>query len=890
MKFSHTNISRDILFSLTIAIASCSSDGDKGKSSESGDSVVSTGVNGKTEVGYDKNWVVTVIDSTAMKGAAFDWNHEFLKDCAAQAGTLGLSFNVDSMYNNISYGMDIENFQYEELRFLRSIPYAKHGHWFKEGDLFEKFNTIKSYLDTIKPIAHKYAENRKNDRMTDKYWTCWENDYPKTYGLIKLNEKESDFVKRVDEEIEKRNKKRYVNKNGLYLLNVNLAENLNYFHISDTSSFYMLGNNNFCISETRAEQMYNPYESYHGLPHYITTDLYLSAYNAYLAWLIQSVEESKILPQIREFAKSMFDQSLKELESCTDNEIRPLVEHSVVYYAIANRLFNVLPEDNATDFEKKNGARLPENLREIYNDEIKDIDSGEDIPRSPFLGEQMLYSLFKPRGFYTRNDDTKMYFKGMMWLQNAKYRLSSLDIPLYLALQYDRSNPTLKRNMEKTNKLLTYLIGDIDNCSIIDLSKKLSSDFGIKSNADIKNKAKWAPVVDYLKKENQRCNRIFNRVQGTDTIPELNFMPQRYTPDAEVLMWMCEPSKISARPFPDGLDFLYSFGNSVAGKLLSEFDPTTKKWGNYSKMVDKMQSKFVNYPYFNRSVYEKNLEVLVSLQNEGTKPDYMKTVAWERKNTNTALASWAELKHTSILYAEQPIDASETGEGGDEFYNLPDPEYFSDIVEPNLNFWEKAIELLEQTKKIFEANEVSIDNRFYWLLNKADEYASITRKELSGEPINVHLGTGGEYEDFCNSLNFPDASKINQTDIAKVADIYTRQISQAPDNGILHTGIALANSIYVVVENNGHTYITEGAVYDYRLTVLESRQNDDDWRKLLNKDYNTGRPKWMEPYVLTGNNRLRIRQDVGDRSSRGWAYSDAEYESDFDKVKNGWFY
>ncbi len=369
-------------------------------------------------------------------------------------------------------------------------------------------------------------------------------------------------------------------------------------------------------------------------------------------------------------------------------------------------------------------------------------------------------------------------------------------------------------------------------------------------------------------------------------------MPQRYTPDAEILMWMCDPIEGSERPFPDGLDFLYSFGNPVAGKLLSDYDPTTKKWRDYDKMVDKMKSKFINYPYFGRSLYEKNLETLVSLQNKENQPDYMKTDAWQRKNTNTALASWAELKHTTILYAEQPIDASETGEGGDEFYDLPYPEFYSDIVEPNLKFWEKAIELLKQTKTVFEQNGIKIDYKHKWLMDKAEEYASVTKKELSGQPINIHYGAGGEYEYFCNSLVLDNHSKVNMTDIAKIADIYTRAINDAPDNGILHTGLALVNSIYVVVENNGHTYITEGAVYDYRLTVLEERQNDDEWRKILNKNYNTGRQEWMAPYILTGDKRLIIRQNTGDRSSRGWAYREASEDSDEsdESIKDGWFY
>ncbi len=490
---NHINNTRSFVISLAIILAGCASE------------------ENKTNIEPQNDDKSQNSDSITISGAAFEWEHENMKDCAAQKGTYGLSFNLDSLFDNPNYDMVIDTFQYEDLRVLRSIPYAKHGHWFKEGDLFEKFNGISSYLETIKPIAQKYAEAKRSGKQSE-YWSLWQSDYPKTYSMIELNEKEINFIKRVDLEIEKRNQNRYVNNKGLKLLNVDLSENLNYLQLSDTSAYLLLGNNNFCISETRAEQMFNPYEYYHGLPHYITTDLYLSAYNAYLAWLIQYVEENEILPQLRVFTNTMLEQSLKELETCTDNEIRPLVEHSVVYYAIANTLFNEIPKaknNNEEDYtsESNEKIKLPENLREIYNKELKYIYAETDVDISKFLGVQMLYSLFKPRGFYTRNDDTKMYFRGMMWLQNAKYRMKNLNTPLYLALQYNRSNPSLKSKMEKMNNLLTYLIGDIDNCSIMDLSKRLNSDFGIKSDADIKDQYKQSLVKDYLIKENKKMQQ-----------------------------------------------------------------------------------------------------------------------------------------------------------------------------------------------------------------------------------------------------------------------------------------------------------------------------------------------------------------------------------------------
>ncbi len=870
---NYKNISRGLALSLAISFAGCASDGNQGKQPSNTDGSQQT-----SDLNSNEG------NETNPNGASFDW--EFTtrgEDGAAPQGTFGLSFHLDSLFNHPDYDMPINNYSYEELRVLRSIPYARLGHWFKEVDLFEKFNGIKEYVESLEPIAKNYAMDQiKNEES--EYWRLWRTNYPKTYSLFKLDAKEAVFVKRVDAEIAKLEEKRYVEKEGLKLLNLDLAENTNYLRCPSSEAINLLRENNFCISETRAEQMYNPYEYYHNLPHYITTDLFLAAYNAYLVWELQCEEEENIHPLMSKFTSEMYYQSLEDLESCSDKAIRPLAEHAVVYYAIASYLFS--------GEECKN---LPDGLRDIYGQEKQAIESESDGP-SALLKSPMPYSLFKPRSFYTRNENTKKYFKGMMWLQSAKYRIEkdeAIVYPLFLALQYERLDPSTKQNMEKVNNLLTFLIGEVDNCSIMDISAKLAPDFGIKSDADLKDPQKLASARSYLEKENSRCNRLYNRVESSKPVAEINFMPQRYTPDAEVLMWMCDIRKESGRPFPDGLDVLNAFGNTVAENLLNNTDPGTKKWAEYASTSAKMKSKFKNYPDFNKSIYNKSIEALVALQNKGIQPDYMKTKAWQMKNTNTALASWAELKHNTILYAEQPGEA-EGGEGGERIY-MPEPEWYSDIVEPNLAFWRKAIELLELNGKVLAENKIKNNSEndsrnnsetFWkgnWLLNNAKKFLEITQKELAGTPVHEKLNVDTNFEDFCNHLFFKDGTKINNTDIAKIADIYTREIHNGPDNGILHTGLGLVNSIYVLVENNGHIYLTEGAVYDYRLTVLGERLNDDEWRKKLNENYSLGRPKWMEPYILKDNNRVRILQNVGERSLRGWEFEEEPQEN------SGWF-
>src|SRR6185503_15747598 len=107
-------------------------------------------------------------------------------------------------------------------------------------------------------------------------------------------------------------------------------------------------------------------------------------------------------------------------------------------------------------------------------------------------------------------------------------------------------------------------------------------------------------------------------------------------------------------------------------------------------------------------------------------PPLMQTKEWAKKNLNTALASWAELKHDAILYGEQP-EAAECGDGGP-----PDPITVG-YVEPNLAFWNKMIDLIDLTSKVLNGNNLMTDD----IRNKTDHLKehiimlkNISEKEL----------------------------------------------------------------------------------------------------------------------------------------------------------------
>lgn len=250
----------------------------------------------------------------------------------------------------------------------------------------------------------------------------------------------------------------------------------------------------------------------------------------------------------------------------------------------------------------------------------------------------------------------------------------------------------------------------------------------------------------------------------------------------------------------------------------------------------------------------------------------MQTPAWDRKNLNTALASWAELKHDAILYGEQPM-AAECGGGGP-----PEPITVG-YVEPNLQFWVKLNELVGLTEKMLTKHQLMSDD-LKGRTNQLREYATflenVTRKELKGEKLNENEYTTIEYigssiEYFTLSVIDPDLyldswSLVEGPDksVAVIADVYTRNISGCSKNGILHVATGHANDIYVVVEIEGYLYLTKGAVFSYYefYTPLGERLTDEEWQKMLEKNPRPEVPQWIKNLLIPSDKKPRADERV----------------------------
>lgn len=737
----------------------------------------------------------------------------------------------------------VENMSYQRLRFMKAYVYASHGFWFKDFDLNNFFrNRTDWYMDLC------YERLEKD--FDSKYWDDWADKYDAVMQREKLTPEEQEYVGKIDKRIAELNAKRY---NANNIADPAQCTNLYQFPIlynSDTKLWKMLSTNNIAFQTTNYEQLFNVYEDneYHCVPNFVTTDLFLQAFHMYFEYALKLSENTFFTEKLSMLSSEMMSESLYS-EASTDKE-KNLANFSRTLFGITYKLLN--PKSNPI---------LPESCVDVANKEINLIMKAEDSP-SPFLNTSVNfnYSLFKPRGHYTRNEQSKNYFRAMMWFQTASMEKSNPDdVAKAIAIAYFYNKLSCRADFEKMNDAITYFMGESDNVSIIWLAQHIRDNYASKKLSELLGDS-FSKILSEIEDKFKTCNRIKPKNQITDP-DKINFMPQRYVPDNLVIANMYDEKPNAARAYPKGLDVFDAFGVKSAGNILDSTDKDAKSWGEYAKTRKKMASEFSNFKDYNLTSYNKWIQVLTVMQNtQKDYPGFMQTPAWECKNLNSALASWAELKHDAILYAEQPMGA-ECG-GGDE---LPEPEPVG-FVEPNIKFWETLKEAINNVANGVRqvGNSEKLDNITAEFVSMVDQCLKISKAELQHKPIGDDVffirGIGSTMEWFTLSVLDPSLEYIDSwsnvkgadRSVAVVADIYTRNIMGCDKQGILYEATGSPNKIFVLVECNGHIYLATGATFSYYEFVrgMGDRLTDEQWQEMLEQKKAPAQPSWFAPLLI----------------------------------------
>lgn len=767
---------------------------------------------------------------------------------------------------HVDLDQDISRLSYNCLRLLRSYVYATHGHWFMEGELNRFFQKHTQWYDTL--CYNKWYDlpagtPQEVEQKAWAYYDALENDYAKAYDMIELTDEEQAFVKRIDQRMAELAEEKFApSPEGVKLLNSRLAVNWFQMYQPDSDFARRLAETNIALQPTTYQQLFNVYEAndYHCIPNFVTTDVMLQAYHTYFSYILKSLESDVLARSLREALWQMLLESLNRLSTPPVMNLTTDMNNAV-YCAVGLKLLGYDAMERPEVVAMKDW--LAGKPMETYQRELELVEAAQDALSSLFRTRTYFpYSLFKPRGHYTRNEASQRYFRAMMWLQKGCFKRED---PLQLEQAISLASlindvPAAQQHLSRINRVLNFLMGTPDNVSLLHLATYMR-EHKFAGKDIILKKDIVAQIDEWLKEEFKTHNRIRPKEQ-VELQDELNLLPARYSPDGEMLSRLYDPAPDAPRAYPSGLDVMDVLGVETATSILQERN-RQQPWADYEKKRKEQVENIRKFSGWDNTLYSKWLHTLVTLQRpDKQQPAFMQTKAWKLKNLNSSLASWALLKHDGILYCEQPI-AAECGDAG-----LPDPQ-IPGYVEPNLPFWKEMESLLTLTQQMLERNHLFTDvlrERTKTLSDMVTLCREVTEKELTGQALSWSenwdiRSIGSHLEWFTLSVIDPDAvygswDEVKGADryVAQVADVFTRNIDGCPKDGILYEAAGMPNDIYVVVEINGHYYLTRGAVYSYYEFVrpLGDRLTDEQWQDMLIKGRAPAVPEWFAPMLMQG--------------------------------------
>ena len=767
--------------------------------------------------------------------------------------------DLNKLEKNIDLNMDITQLSLAELRVLRNAFAARQGYPFMSSDLRGIFSGTSWYNDRMMERWEKVETIPFDD---SKDTGDWRQNYlisDNTIGL-KYTPAEQAFIQKIQARERELLKQNFTDAEGLHPNPENI---INPYQLEEMPTEIMKAfqRQGFAIVPDVQDQLFHIYEKndYHDVPSFVTTDLYLQLFHLYFDCTLREAEQGKLFSYMSTLCRGMYEEMTARIQNTKESKLRDAAEYCVAYYAVACALMDKSPL-----------PAVPARYQQLAQAEVNNVNEAQDRP-SEFMGfkERIYpYSLYRPRGHYTRTDSLSRYFRTMMWLQTVPMT-SNNEASLLRAMimaQAIGKSPRLLAAYKQLTEPITYLMGSPDNITIMQVYDNMLR-LNMTSDKQLVNKS----LLSSLRKAVEETAQQQTVIKPKDLPKEqqksctINLMPQRYQPDGEVMQEMVDYTNTpTLRKVPTGLDIVAAMGWQAAERILIDERQENKHWDGYTTMLDSMKRRMASIDW-GQTVTNRWLSSLITLSKVTPQsPYFMKNAQWQKKSLNAALASWAELKHDAILYAKQPMGA-ECGGGGP-----PEP-VTKGYVEPNIAFWQKAIDLVNTTEKVFTRYQLSTEKTAEVtdrLRDMLQFMLKISQKELEGKSITNEeydqisiAGSNCEYLTL-DLLRGQDQDVYSWTDvqgadksIAVVADVFTASSQNVPipDKSILYEAVGPAYEIYVIVPLDGYLYLMRGGVFSYRefqRAMGEPRWTDEEWQETLKTKPRAGEPDWMQEIIV----------------------------------------
>jgi hypothetical protein len=535
---------------------------------------------------------------------------------------------------------------------------------------------------------------------------------------------------------------------------------------------------------------------------------------------------------------------------------------------------------------------VPDFVKSDVEKELALIEEHGGFAKSPIFRYSEDYSQYVPRGHYTRSEKLKNYFKAFMWYGRTSFLLkggpegivSAEDAKIQtmgaalITSEFSESQE-LQDKWDRIYSVTAFYVGLSDDLSPYEYREAMNFVFTgtfeptaltEESVGDLKAKlAEYRSPQIYGGTGDCVIPPPFTPEQADQCLEAtkgFRLMGQRFIPDSymfsnlvgaytDVYAGDKEPKPFTfvisgagrpIRGFPRGLDVMALLGSDRAKELLDELDDSNYKL--YDVAYKELDDEFKSFgdADWNRNLYWSWLFTLQPLLKEyGTGyPTFMQTTAWQDKELTTALTSWTELRHDTILYAKQSYTMAESS------MPMPTPEKkVVGYVEPVPEFYNRLLALTQMTTDGLDSMNVLDDvsaHRLERLETILERLVLLSEKELANEEL-----TEADYEfienfgDELNAVISEVDDKAKKTTI--VADVHTEGNTQQ----VLEEGVGYVEVIVVAYKvPDGRILIGAGPVMSYYefKQPMQERLTDEQWREMLSTEP-PERPEWYANFA-----------------------------------------
>jgi hypothetical protein len=632
------------------------------------------------------------------------------------------------------------------------------------------------------------------------------------------------------------------------------------------------GDEQFADVRTRVSEIY-------GQPYYLTTDAAFHALHLTFDELLKAMEKEYFLPLMKQITTETLTKVKEFRKQAAGSSLEEDTTLAEAYLSVGLKLL-----DPSTVLDPEVEKAVQPQLEQIRAEDGRD--QSALVP-----GFEDDYSAYRPVGHYAGDTALENYFRGMTWFGRVQFQLSSKApnfkpsrAPLIITLALRQKGQDGSAPAEKWGKMhevLSMMVGPVDDGGPLEYSTLMDVIYGQGHSLEgLKDEKLWRQFIDSRGAlPAPQINSTFaNSLADMESEHGWRFSGQRFTMDAfflQNLVYDRVGTRENPRKLPSGLDVMGILGSAPAASELEKSGETA--YAHYPEQQAAMKSWMTGLPAGKwwETFYSTWLYAFLGQVSEkgDAFPPYMRSLAWAYKELNTALGSWAELKHDTSLYTKMP----EYGAGGGPPSSGPAPAF----VEPNPEVFYRmayAVQNLAEGLTLRGMNVSLEDSQpgdfthpmgVEGLIDdttsfgkRLQELGDIAARELAGQDL-----TQDDFEVIQACLGPVECQVMRMQDMFEHSVGPSQEMPPVPvvaavagaDDKLLQVGVGNLNRIFVIVPLEDSLQIAQGNVFSYYEFVQPrvDRLTDQAWKEMLGSGKITP-PEWAGNFLNAGGEPVDI--------------------------------